>query len=1277
MMTRKTARGAIAALTIGAMTALSAAADMLFITADASNITWRDAERIAVFESWGWTVTTISGSASSGALSSALSDKDVAYISEVLDSGDLNTKILNTTVGVLIEEGALYDDFKIASTGSGSFTDTDIDIVNNSHNITTGFSTGDLTINNINVAMRTINGSLAPGLTILARHPDSSTPVFGVLDTGAALYGSGVAVGRRVALHWADSNHDIDNLNSNGLTILRRAIIWAAGLDPADELTTLLAHWKLDESTGSIAADATGNGYDGTLTNGPVWSPNGGLLLGAIELDGSNDEVIVTGLITEPASLTVTGWFKTSSGTDDEVFSLGDCVGVRVNSDGTLHCFYWTGSTWRDTSGGSGAQDGDWHHVAYTISDSGSQQKVYLDGTLVQTTTYTDSISYNSLGSNAHIGMHGDGDYGFAMDGLLDDIRLYSGVLSASDIAMLADQPIRYVRKTGSNGNNGLTPATAWSTIDYAADNAQPGMVVYIGAGTYSESVSPSDDGTSDAWITFVGDTDGIRTGDAGTITVTSASDPLAVSFDDYLEFHNITFIATGNRCLNIDDTDGLSFLNCTIQGGALAGVDIDDSVVTFTSCAFNDSSDDGIYINTDSTVILTGCTVDGADNDSIYIGADADNTVTVSECILTNSTTDGINVAGGVVSITNTLFTNIGDDAIRLESSGTVTVTHCTIVNTGEDAFSRTGGSLTVTNCILSNIGDVAFNGSATHTYNLIHDVDGSLYVGTSAGTGEITGDPIFYSVGDYHLSASSPALDAGTNASAYTDIDLDGEARPQDAGWDMGCYEGNEGNALVFTDVSAAMGFDVQTATSDFSGFHWIDLDNDGDLDCLALGDGTSRYLANNGTAFFSTTFSTGSRDRHGAWFDVDNDGDIDFFHDMNGSNSALFVNNGAGGLVDVGDAGVSLPTNEEGVVADDINNDGRIDFVLFAENGNWLCLHDGSTPGEFTLSTAISVGLNDSGDEGNGDFVSATDVNNDGFLDFLYNYNSGKLFLSDGDGTYTHNNLGISYVTGSTAKIGTAWADYDNDGDMDVFVPSTSSSHPGYLFNYNGSTFSNVASSAGITTNASHASCAWGDYDNDGDLDLYISTTGTGTPDNQFYVNNADGTFTLMDIGANAAGDGHDVAFVDYDMDGNLDLAVMREDTSNILLHNVRTSTSYLYVRPIGIGASGTNAACIGTRIDLYDAAGTTLLARRHHGTARGFGTETQWVHFGGVDPTETYTVRVHFRTGAVDVPVVPGTASTTIASATIDQMLTVEEDSLRILQVFQWSESDPRD
>ena len=475
------------------------------------------------------------------------------------------------------------------------------------------------------------------------------------------------------------------------------------------------------------------------------------------------------------------------------------------------------------------------------------------------------------------------------------------------------------------------------------------------------------------------------------------------------------------------------------------------------------------------------------------------------------------------------------------------------------------------------------------------------------------------------------------------------------------------------LFTDVSSACGFNVRSTTSDHSasGLHWGDLDADGDLDAIITGNSSSRLLISNnaGESFFVSVFGGGGRDRQGALLDIDNDGDLDFWH----IDERLYENNGAGSFTDRGDLGFRDPSNSEAVAAADVNRDGWCDIIMFSANGNWLGHHQGTLPASLVGSRDRAYGLNDRGDYGNGDFCSAGDVNNDGRLDFFYHYNGGRLFCSTGDGAYIEDDGGISVVTGNHDKFGSAWADYDNDGDLDLFVPRYDDRRPGYLWRNNGSSFSDITSAAGITGTARQRSACWGDYDNDGDLDLYITTAEGG---NLLYQNQGDGSFLSVDEGAGAAGKGHDAIFVDYDNDGDLDLAIAREDTSNVLLRNNTDNTDYLKVRVIGAGEGGTNKAGLGVRVELYAAGGTTLLARREVGVARGFGgTEPLWVHFGGVTNTDTYVVKVHFVTAVQTVTVVPRDVSTTIGPTTIEQMLTVEEEGASMLRLIRWMEVDP--
>jgi len=493
-------------------------------------------------------------------------------------------------------------------------------------------------------------------------------------------------------------------------------------------------------------------------------------------------------------------------------------------------------------------------------------------------------------------------------------------------------------------------------------------------------------------------------------------------------------------------------------------------------------------------------------------------------------------------------------------------------------------------------------------------------------------------------------------------------------------------------FLDVSAAKGVNVQTTTSvqNGSGCHWADLDNDGDLDAILTGGATSRLMKNNlaSGAFTVSTFGGGAVREQGALADYDNDGDLDFWSCEDGSNGTqrLYTNNGAASFTNAGACGFSGASTNEGCAAADLNADGWADLVVFSSNGNWIGHNQASASPAFSATNASSYGLNDSGDYGARGYAAAGDVNNDGRPDFFYRYNNGKLFASDGDGTYTENARGISVLTGGYEDTAAAWGDYDNDGDLDLFVPRTTAGYIGTLWRNDvnwtsgSGSFTNVTSAAGLTLDnkpaysgnaGTHSGC-WGDYDNDGDLDLFI----VGANGNSLlYQNQGGGVFSRAGEGISVGGNALDAVFVDYDNDGDLDLSVTRNSAPALLFENRTNNSSFLKVRLIGRGAGGTNKAAIGTRVELWNAAGTTRLGRREIGVARGYGgSEPLWAHFGGVNPNTTYLLKVYFQSRPVSDPqtvlVTPASASTTIGTTTIPQMVTVQESSK--LRVVQWSE-----
>jgi hypothetical protein len=154
--------------------------------------------------------------------------------------------------------------------------------------------------------------------------------------------------------------------------------------------------------------------------------------------------------------------------------------------------------------------------------------------------------------------------------------------------------------------------------------------------------------------------------------------------------------------------------------------------------------------------------------------------------------------------------------------------------------------------------------------------------------------------------------------------------------------------------------------------------------------------------------------------------------------------------------------------------------------------------------------------------------------------------------------------------------------------------------------------------------------------------------------------------------------DACFGDYDNDGDLDLAVSVNNRNSTLYDNAMNVLSptkrYLKVRFVGKGAGATNQQGVGQRVLLLDSTGK-VIARRDLGGARGIGTEPVIAHFGGVDPTKKYFVKVFSKGKGYTTVVTPGTVTTKIGANTFSQMLTITEADLKPpLRITSWTE-DP--
>jgi outer membrane protein assembly factor BamB len=288
---------------------------------------------------------------------------------------------------------------------------------------------------------------------------------------------------------------------------------------------------------------------------------------------------------------------------------------------------------------------------------------------------------------------------------------------------------------------------------------------------------------------------------------------------------------------------------------------------------------------------------------------------------------------------------------------------------------------------------------------------------------------------------------------------------------------------------------------------------------------------------------------------WADFNNDDFPDLFvtnnDSDNGKNNFLYLNNGDGtfekvteGVV-VNDGGSSYAAS-----AVDLSGSGSADlFVANHNENNFLYLNYGN--GNFYKVTEGPV-VNDGGKSVGCGF---SDYDLDGFLDLYVVNRDQNNFLYRGNWDLSFEKITNSPVVSDTENSSAcAWGDYNNDGYPDLYVANSGSASCLYKNNQDGN-FTKVEEEPFISDVSNCSGASWGDADNDGDLDLFVSTGQLGMYENWFYLNNGDGTFTKVTDSplVNEATWSSGSAWGDYDKDGDLDLAVGGYDGDNLLFNN----------------------------------------------------------------------------------------------------------------------------
>ncbi len=275
-----------------------------------------------------------------------------------------------------------------------------------------------------------------------------------------------------------------------------------------------------------------------------------------------------------------------------------------------------------------------------------------------------------------------------------------------------------------------------------------------------------------------------------------------------------------------------------------------------------------------------------------------------------------------------------------------------------------------------------------------------------------------------------------------------------------------------------------------------------------------------------------------------------------------SALESKENIGRFVDVApQLGLGKMGISGGAIVDDFDNDGLLDVVFSSVDAcEPLRLYHNDGNGSFTDRTAQAKLTEQLG----GINCTQTDYNNDGWLD-IYVMRGGwefamrnSLLRNNGDGTFTDVTKEAGLASAAYRTHSAAWADFDDDGWVDLYVGHEEA--PSQLFRNRGDgTFADVSRASGVDRNAFTKGAAWGDYDNDGFPDLYVSNY---VGENYLFHNNRDGTFTEVgrQLGVEKPIMSFPTWFWDYDNDGWLDIFV-----ASYVPSVTETARSYLGLAP----------------------------------------------------------------------------------------------------------------
>lgn len=409
------------------------------------------------------------------------------------------------------------------------------------------------------------------------------------------------------------------------------------------------------------------------------------------------------------------------------------------------------------------------------------------------------------------------------------------------------------------------------------------------------------------------------------------------------------------------------------------------------------------------------------------------------------------------------------------------------------------------------------------------------------------------------------------------------------------------------------------------------WVDINNDGYDDIYITDMGLTapnRIFMNNKTGGFTAgqILPEDGVSMSSTWADVDNDGDEDLLVLNNTRNPNRFYRNDNGTLVADNTKSFTQDVSYyHGGAFADYDNDNKVDVFMcnyFPTKYNEL--HRNTNSGNFVKELTDAIPLEANSSLG----PTWADYDQDGLMDlFVPNGigNKNSLFHNDGNGTFSKKNNIINQEGGKS--VGSCWGDIDNDGDLDLFVTNSNSTTNFLYKNLGSGNFQKITNSIVNQGGSSHG-CSFADIDNDGDLDLFV----TNDRIRKFlYFNDGNGNFTenrdeaiTYNFGLSF---GH--AWSDYDHDGDLDLAVAtHSNQKNHIFTNNGNTNKWI---EINLKATESNGSAIGTKIFVETGSKTQM---REVNSQSGFGGQSSYTqHFGLGNAATINTITIKWASGII--------------------------------------------